>query len=78
MTTTFTLRTRSTHPYALVHLYGPRTTFDKVTGKLVPGHVDGIELVGYAASTGPAVAARARRLGARIVPIIDGTITVTL
>lgn len=72
-TTTHTIRTRSTHPFALVG-------FDRgePEGPYRIRPITGIHLLGYAASEGPAVVKRAKRLGARIVPIADGRISVTI
>ena len=67
---TFTIRTRSTHPFALVRWVRE--------GSYPDVRVVDLRLVGYAASEGPRVEARARRESAFIVPIVDGRIEVTL
>jgi hypothetical protein len=76
---TTVIRTRSTHAYALVAIDRAESTV--VDGKVVPGDILDTSLVGYAASTGPRVTARAIRLSGRgrvvrILPIVDGAVTV--
>jgi hypothetical protein len=72
----FVIRSRSSHPFALVApIVARKAAF--VDGAIVPPVISGARLVGYAASQSPAVKARARRLGARIVPIIDGKVEVS-
>jgi hypothetical protein len=73
MPATYTLPTRSTHAYALVKPTGIKATF--VDGVYTPGVVTGAHIVGYAASKSKPVHARARRLGAIVVPIVDGKAT---
>ena len=73
------IRTRSTHAYALVAIDRAESTV--VDGRVVPGDVLRTSLVGYAASDGPRVKARAVRLSrvgrtVRVLPIVDGTVTV--
>jgi hypothetical protein len=70
---TFTLKTRSTHPFALVGF-----TKGEPTGPHGIRPITGIRLVGYAASNGPAVVKRAQRLQANIVAIVDGKVSVTV
>jgi hypothetical protein len=67
----FAAKTRSKHPFALV-------TFVRSSpfGPFGARAVIGIKIVGFAASEGKAVQARARRLGAIIVPISGGQVEV--
>lgn len=69
--TIYTLRTRSTHAFALV-------AFDKGAPEGPYGirPIVGARIVGYAASNGPRVLARCRRERCRLYPIIDGRVTV--
>jgi hypothetical protein len=67
-TTTVTIKTRSKAVYALVRAY-----YEK--GDILPGPFTGAEIVGYAHSASPAVLTRARRLRAKLVPIVDGAAT---
>jgi len=80
MTTTFTVKTRSTAPYALLHVHYHPAVYEPVGSmhKVKEAEPYAASLVGYAHSTGPAVVARARKLGARIVPIIAGKAEVTV
>ena len=71
--TTYTIRTRSTHPFALV-------TLDRSgeADRMGIRRIVGIRLAGYAASDGARVTARAQRLRAMVRPITDGQVTVTI
>lgn len=64
------VRSQSSHPFVLVAPFGVKASV--VDGRYVPGVVHGVKIVGYAASQSKAVQARARRLGAKIVPLVDG------
>jgi hypothetical protein len=67
-TKTVTIKTRSKAYYALVKAY-----YEK--GGVTPGPFKSAEIVGYAHSNSPAVTARARRLGAKLIRIENGAVT---
>jgi hypothetical protein len=72
---TFRTRTRSKAPFALVKVtYGPQSVEQALAG--IKPRPQSIKVLGYAHSTGPRVEARAKRLGARIVPIVRGWVEV--
>ena len=74
-TTTITLKTRSKAPYALVKLRYTKPVYEGVV-KVTPAIFAAAEIVGYAHSGSPAVTARCRRLGAKLLPIVAGMVTV--
>lgn len=75
MTTTYTIKTRTTHPYCLVKVrYAGKATYE--AGVYALPAPTGAEIVGYAATAGPKVTARAKRLGAHLVPVVAGAVTV--
>ncbi len=76
-TTDTTIRTRSTHAFALVRVNRAPSTI--VDGRIVPGAIVGASLVGYAATDSPRVRARAERMSrtgsiVHVRPIIDGRV----
>ena len=76
---TVVLKTRSNAPYALVKLYFSKPEYGTVNGRyamVTPGEFRSAEIVGYAHSGSAAVMARCRRLGAKLVPIFNGKVTV--
>lgn len=76
---TIVLKTRSNAPFALVKRYFGKPEYGTVNGKYAvvkPGAFRDAEIVGYAHSRSNAVLARARRLGADILPIVYGKVTV--
>jgi hypothetical protein len=77
-TTHITLKTRSKAPYALVKLYFAKGEYVPGPTGLAhkPGAFTGAEIVGYAHSGSAAVSARCRRLGAKLLPIVGGKVTV--
>jgi hypothetical protein len=76
-TTAATIRTRSSHPFALVAVdRAPSTVAD---GRIVPGDIVGASIVGYAASDSDKVRRRAANMArpGRFVyvrPIVDGRV----
>lgn len=80
-TTTFTLKTRSKAPYALVKVYFTKPEYGTVDGRytiVTPAVPTDAEIVGYAHSGNAAVSARCRRLGAKLLSIVDGKVEVTV
>lgn len=76
---TVTLKTRSGAPFALVKLYFGKPEYGTVNGRyavVTPAPFTGAEIVGYAHSGNAAVTARCRRLGAKLLPIVAGKVTV--
>ena len=76
---TVTLKTRSGAPFALVKLYFTKPEYGTVNGRyavVVPAKFRDAEIVGYAHSGSAAVSARCRRLGAKLLPIEGGKVTV--
>lgn len=76
--TTYTIKTRSTHPFALVKVLYHPAVYEPVHSmhKVREREPYAAELVGYAASKSAAVMARARRLGAVVLPIVEGKVVV--
>jgi hypothetical protein len=70
---TFTIRTRSRHPYALIAL-----DRGEPTGRYGLRPVTGARIVGYAASRSARVLKRAEGLGAAVMPITDGRVEVSV
>lgn len=74
-TTPIILKTRSKAPYALVKLYFTKPVYEGLV-KVTSAKFTGAEIVGYAHSHSAAVSARCRRLGAKLLPIEGGKVTV--
>lgn len=68
---TIVLKTKTTRPFVLVKARYEKATYDRVARRLIPGAFIRAEIVGYAETDGPKVKARARRLGAHILPVTD-------
>lgn len=76
MSTTLILKTRSQAKYALVRTEHTKATY--AAGVLTPGEFIDAKIIGYAYSTKHTVELRAKRLGAVILPIVDGKVEVTV